>query len=98
MLTERNKTLRMKYALAQIDRSHGRKRIRFKDNKRTIMVDESWFYLTSDAVTVLLIEDMDVLIHPKVQHKSHIEKIMFLAVLGQPQKVIWKGEEIDFYG
>ncbi len=65
MLTERNKTLRMKYALAQIDRSHGRKRIRFKDNKRTIMVDESWFYLTSDAVTVLLIEDMDVLIHPK---------------------------------
>ena len=98
MLTERNKTLRMKYALAQIDRSHERKRIRFKDNKRTIMVDESWFYLTSDAVTVLLIEDMDVLIHPKVQHKSHIEKIMFLAVLGQPQKVIWKGEEIDFDG
>ena len=98
MLTEHNKTLRMKYALAQIDRSHGRKRIRFKDNKRTIMVDESWFYLTSDAVTALLIEDMDVLIHPKVQHKSHIEKIMFLAVLGQPQKVIWKGEEIDFDG
>ena len=96
MLTEHNKTLRMKYALAQIDRSHGRKRIRFKDNKRTIMVDESWFYLTSDAVTVLLIEDMDALIHPKVQRKFHIEKIMFLAVLGQ--KVIWKGEEIDFDG
>ena len=37
------------------------------------MVDESWFYLTSDAITVLLIEDMDVLIRPKVQHKSHIE-------------------------
>ena len=45
ILTEQNKILRMKYALAQIDRSHGRKRIRFKDNKRTIMVDESWFYL-----------------------------------------------------
>ena len=62
------------------------------------MVDESWFYLTSDAITVMLIEDMDVLIHPKVHHKSHIEKIMFLAVLGQPQKVILKGEEIDFDG
>ena len=62
------------------------------------MVDESWFYLTSDAITVLLIEDMDALIRPKVQHKSHIEKIMSLAALGQPQKVIWKGEEIDFDG
>ena len=49
------------------------------------MVDESWFYLTSDAITVLLIEDMDVLIHPKVQHKSHIEKIMFLAEVDQAQ-------------
>ena len=96
ILSEQNKILRMKCALAQIDRSHERKRIRFKDNKRTIMVDESWFYLTSDAITVLLIEDMDVLIHPKVQHKFHIEKIMFLAALGQ--KVIWKGEEIDFDG
>ena len=82
---KQNKMLRMKYALAQVNRSHGRSKLRFKDNKRTIMVDESWFHLTSDAVTVMLIEDMDVLIHPKVQHKSHIEKIMFLAVLGQPQ-------------
>ena len=72
ILTEQNKTLRMKYAFAQIDRSHGRKRFQFKDNKRAIMVDESWFYLTSDAITVMLIEDMDVLIHPKVHHKSHI--------------------------
>ena len=37
-----------------------------------IMVDESWFYLTSDAITVMLIEDIDVLVHPKVHHKSHI--------------------------
>ena len=88
----------MNYAFSQIDRSHGRIRFQFKDNKTAIMVDESWFYLTSDAITVMLIEDMDVLIHPKVHHKSHIEKIMFLAVLGQPQKVIWKGEEIDFDG
>ena len=98
ILTEQNKILRMKYALAQIDRSHGRSKLRFKDNKRTIMVDESWFYLTSDAITVMLIEDMDVLISPKVQHKSHIEKIMFFAVLGQPQKVFWGGEDIEFDG
>ena len=98
ILSEQNKILRMKYALAQIDRSHGRSKLCFKDNKRTIVVDESWFYLTSDAITVMLIEEMGVLIHPKVQHKSHVEKIMFLAVLGQPQKVIWKGKEIDFDG
>ena len=60
------------------------------------MVDESWFYVTSDAITVMIIEDMDVFIDPKVHYKAHIEKIMFLAVLGQPQKVIWKGEEIAF--
>ena len=62
----------MKYALAQIDRSHGRKGIQFKDDKRAIMVNESWLYLTSDAITASLIEDMDVLIRPKVHHKSHI--------------------------
>ena len=88
----------MKCALAQVNRSHGRSKLRFKDDKRAIMVDESWLRLTSDAVAVMLIEEMDALIHPKAQHKSHIEKTTSLAALGQPQKVIWRGEEIDFDG
>jgi hypothetical protein len=74
----------MKYSLSQIDRSHGRSNLRFKDNKRTIMVDESWFYPTSDAITVMLIEDMDVLISPKVQHNSpdlNINDLGFFASL-----------------
>jgi hypothetical protein len=33
ILTEQNKILRMKYALDQIDRSHGKRQLRFKDNK-----------------------------------------------------------------
>ncbi len=60
----------------------------------TPSVDESWFYLASDAITVMLIKDMEVL----NKRKSHIEKIMFLPVLGQPQKVLWNGECIDFDG
>ena len=40
----------------------------------------------------------DVLIHPRVQHKSHIEKIMLLVVLGRSQKLIRKCEDIDFDG
>ena len=72
ILTEQNKILRIKYALSQINRSHGRKKLRIEDNKCTIIVDERWFYLTSDAITVILIEDMDVLIHPKGHRKSHL--------------------------
>ena len=91
-LSEQSKTLRVKCALAQVSRSHGRGKLRFKGSKRAIMVDESWLYLTSDAVTAMLIEEMDALIHPKAQRKSHMEKTMLLAALGQPQRVIWKGE------
>ena len=46
----------------------------------------------------LLIEDMDVLIAPKVQHKSHISKVMFLSVVGVPQVVEYEGKVYNFDG
>ena len=58
------------------------------------MVDEEWLYLTSDAMATL-IEDVDVFIYPKARRKAHVEKITSLSALGQPQKVIKRGEEID---
>ena len=43
-------------------------------------------WLKTALTKVLLIEDMNVIINPKVHHKSHIEKIMFQSVIGRPQK------------
>ena len=68
----------------QVDRgtAHGRHILKFRDHMDTIMVDESWMYLMRNNNKLLLVEDIDILIAPQVQHKSHIEKIMFLAVVG----------------
>ena len=46
---------------------------------------------------VLLIEDMDVLIAPKVQHKSHIS-VRVLSVIGVPQVVEYEGKVYNFDG
>jgi hypothetical protein len=51
-----------------------------------------------DWILALILEDIDVLINPKVHHKDHIEKIMFLSVIARPRKVVWEGREIDFDG
>ena len=54
--------------------------------------------MAQDKFKVLLIEDMDVLIAPKVKHKSHISKVMFLSVVGVPQVVEHEGRVYDFDG
>ena len=82
----------------RIDKSHGRDRLRFKLDKNSFHVDESWFYVSQTKFKVLLIEDMDVLIAPKVQHKSHISKVMFLSVIGVPQVVEREGKAYNFDG
>ena len=99
LLTSDNKKKRVRYALDRVDkRSQHRARYKFEDSMDTIMVNESWFYLTKDSIRIMLIEDMDVLINPKVHHKDHIEKIMFLSIVARPRKVMLEGREIDFDG
>ena len=61
-------------------------------------VDESWFYITKESFKVLLVEEMDVLIAPQTQHKSHIQKVMFLSVIGVPQVVEYEGKVYNFDG
>ena len=34
---------------------------------------------------VLLVDDIDVLVLPQCQHKSHIEKIMFITAMARPR-------------
>ena len=41
---------------------------------------------------------MDVLIAPQTQHKSHIQKVMFLSVIGVPQVVEYEGKVYNFDG
>jgi hypothetical protein len=88
LLTDTHKENRLRFVMDQVDRRHvGRgHELKFRDHFDTIMVDESWMYLMRNDNKLLLVEDIDVLIAPQVQHKSHIEKIMFLAVVGRPQR------------
>ncbi len=61
-----------------------------------IHVDEKWFYLTRDQERYIL---LDIEQDPKrtVKHKSHIEKVIFLAATAKPRrdpsrKTYWDGK------
>ena len=68
MLSATNKKQRVQYCVDGIDKSHGGDKLKFRLDKNSFHVDESWFYGTQDKLKVLMIEDMDVLIAPKVKH------------------------------
>ena len=92
MLSAANKKQRAQYCMDRVDKSHGRDRLRFKLDKNSLHFDESWFYVSQTKFKALLIEDMDVLIAPKAQHKSHMSKAMLLSVIGAPQVVEYEGK------
>ena len=50
LLTDQNKIKRMEYCIDQIKTKHGRNRLEFEDVMKTIMVDESWFYVAKDGI------------------------------------------------
>ena len=66
--------------------SHRRRdrQLYFRDMYDCIMVDEKWFCLMVDGVKIRLLPGMKITIHPKVHHKCHIEKIMFLSCVARP--------------
>ena len=79
-LTDEHKAKRIEWILSLIDfRSDGRQLL-FKDHFNYIHVDEKWLYLMKDGTKTRLLPGMELLVNPKVQHKSHIEKIMYLTV------------------
>jgi len=59
----------------------------FEDQKNVIVVDESWFYLHKTRGYVRLFPGDEMPEPVKVQHKSHIPKIMFLAAVARPNPV-----------
>lgn len=57
---------------------------KFKDQRNVVMVDESWFYLHRTKGYVRLFPGDEMPEPVRVQHKSHIPKIMFLAAVARP--------------
>jgi len=88
LLTDTHKENRCRFVMDQVDRktAHGRHILKFRDHYDKVMVDESWMFLCRNNNKLLLCDEIDVLIAPQVQHKSHIEKIMILAVVARPQR------------
>ena len=78
MLTEQNKFERVMFALSK------RNGPVFKAQEDEIHVDEKWFYLTRDQENYIMLEEEE---DPRrlVKHKSHIDKVMFLAATAKPR-------------
>jgi len=57
---------------------------KFKNQRNVIVVDESWFYLHKTKGYVRLFPGDEMPDPVKVQHKSHIPKVMFLAAVARP--------------
>ena len=98
ILTEESKKRRIRYCLDNIDRTQGTNKLKFKLEKNMFHADGSWFYITEESFKVLLIEEMDVLIAPTTQYKSHIQEVMFLSVIEFPQVVEYEGKAYNFDG
>jgi hypothetical protein len=56
----------------------------YHDHYDVVHIDEKWFYLLADGQGILLDPSEQPPGNPKVRHKSHIPKAMFIAVAGRP--------------
>jgi hypothetical protein len=89
-LKEVNKVERVFYALSKVGGEC------FKDMEDEIHVNEKWFYLTNNNENYIMLDDEE---DPErtVQHKSHIDKVMFLAATAKPRwdphnRQMWDGK------
>ena len=87
LMTETNKLNRLSHVYKQIaPPSNNRQSVlRFDDHKDLVMIDESWMYFKHNDGKVYRMDDVEIEELPQCGHKSHIEKIMFLAVLARPR-------------
>ena len=84
LLTEEGKKKRVDWALRWVRDRHGGARV-FDTMDNVVMVDEKWFFIKKNGQRYYLGEGED-LPTERVQHKSHIKKVMFLAVVGRPRR------------
>jgi hypothetical protein len=85
-LTDSHKHARMAFVLSRVDPATLTARHpAFSDHFDIVHGDEKWFYKLQDGKTVLVAPGEAFPDPPKLQHKSHIPKAMFIALAARPQ-------------
>jgi transposase len=80
-LSPEQKLARLDFILQKKDLGY-----KFKLELLVIHVDEKWFFLTKDKKRIRIHPDDEPFDARRVQHKSHIGKIMFLSAIGVPHR------------
>lgn len=83
-LTEAHKAARVAFVLQHIDNINS-KNPHFISMKNKVHGDEKWFRRLDDGQGIWLSPGEEMPAAPRVQHKSHIPKAMFLALSARPQ-------------
>lgn len=83
-LTTINKALRLAFVRRQVMQPNSRRPV-FHDHYDVVHIDEKWFYLLRDGQHIFLAPGETPPGAPKVKHKSHIPKAMFIALGARPQ-------------
>ena len=83
LLHEKHKLHRLKYVLDKVDTE---KNARWLPQLATIHIDESWFYLKQLNYKVRVSDTITLPETPSTQHKSHIQKVMFVVAMARPQR------------
>ena len=96
-LTTDQRIARLEFILGKTHHN-GAQTYQFYDGKNRIDIDEKWFYATQLKKRVRILPNDDRVDDVVTRHKSHIEKVMFLSVIGVPQTVMHEGVEIIFDG
>ena len=87
-LTVKQKIQRLEFVLGKLGPANQDARFRFfRDEKKTIHVDEKWFYVIQVKKRVRLFPGEEFPDDETTRHKSHIPKIMFLAAVGVPHRM-----------
>ena len=83
LLTDDGKARRLGWALRWVRNAPGGAR-KFHNFFDCVHLDEKWFYICKQGQRYYLYEGEDLPIR-KVQHKSHVTKVMFLAAVARPR-------------
>eukprot|EP00977_Amphora_coffeiformis_P017831 scaffold5966_cov121-Amphora_coffeaeformis.AAC.1 len=87
ILREQNKVAWLLYAADRVEKNEHDSCLLYKSAYDEVHVDEKWFDLTPQSQRFYVTEkerDQGRLPIRKVQHKSHIKKVMFLAAVARP--------------
>ncbi|CAN0400133.1 unnamed protein product, partial [Pylaiella littoralis] len=79
-LSDAQKRRRIDYICDQVDETTGE----YLDQYNAVHLDESWFYLMKEKAKVRVFLDEEISGAPRVQHKSHLPKIMIIVANARP--------------